>query len=77
MLAKVPIVLATTFYSSLVVGRNADQMSLSAVVTESVPGVNNATFTTVARSEQLFSIEFFDIAPLPIPVCVLIYSNVV
>jgi hypothetical protein len=35
---------------------------------ESVPGNNNATFCGVPRAEQLFHVDFLDIAPFPIPV---------
>ena len=45
------------------------QVPLPTMEVERVPGVNgNATFCTVPRSEQLFHIHFFDIAPMPVPV---------
>lgn len=33
-----------------------------------VPGHNNATYGPVPKASQLFEIEFFEIAPSPIPV---------
>jgi hypothetical protein len=32
-----------------------------------VPGSNNATFGPVPEAQQIFKIEFLEIAPLPIP----------
>ena len=33
-----------------------------------VPGNNNAAFYNVLSEEQLFSVEFLDVAPSPLPV---------
>ncbi|KAI1379820.1 hypothetical protein F4677DRAFT_442019 [Hypoxylon crocopeplum] len=35
---------------------------------EKVPGNNNATFCAIPKEQQLFQVEFLDIAPSPIPV---------
>jgi len=46
-----------------------DQTSISmADTTEKVPGHNNATYCRVPRGEQLFEVEFLEIAPDPVPV---------
>lgn len=46
-----------------------DQTSISmADTTKNVPGHNNATFCRVPRGEQLFQVEFLEIAPDPVPV---------
>ncbi|KAK4621520.1 hypothetical protein CLAFUW4_07235 [Fulvia fulva] len=36
--------------------------------TNAVPGNNNATYGPVPKAEQIFTIEFLEIAPLPMPV---------
>ena len=61
------LILAAAFSSFSSVAGYAIQTSLSFSDAEPVPGANNVTFCTVPRSEQLFHIDFFDIAPLPIP----------
>ena len=61
------LILAAAFFNISSAAGYALQTSLSFSKAEPVPGVNNVTFCTVPRSEQLFHIDFFDIAPLPVP----------
>jgi hypothetical protein len=60
------LIFAAAFCSFSSVAGYAMQTPLSFSEAEPVPGVNNVTYCTVPRSEQLFHIDFFDIAPLPI-----------
>lgn len=59
MLPNVSLILAAAFFSFTAVAVKTIQMPLAISETESVPGVNNVTFCTVPRSEQLFQINFF------------------
>ena len=44
-----------------------EQQPLTQSMRLKVPGSNNATFGPVPESQQIFKIEFLEIAPLPIP----------
>ena len=44
------------------------QTTTMATTENRVPGHNNATFCNVSSAEQLFRVEFLDIAPSPLPV---------
>ena len=44
------------------------QTTSMATVGKEVPGNNNATFCNVPSEEQLFRVEFLDVAPSPLPV---------
>lgn len=47
----------------------SQQLPIAASEPEIVPGFNNnVTFCTVPRAEQLLSIHFYDITPMPVPV---------
>jgi len=44
-----------------------EQQPLTQAMRDKVPGSNNATFGPVPESQQIFKIDFLEIAPLPIP----------
>lgn len=67
MFLNIPLLLAVIICNVITTEAYPTQVPLSALEAERVPGNNgNATFCTVPRSEQLFQIWFFDIAPEPL-----------
>lgn len=69
MIIHISFILAAIICSIVITTGHETQVPVPTMKTEHVPGVNgNATFCTVPRSEQLFHIHFFDIAPTPVPV---------